>query len=364
MGLVQIERGQMASDKPPTESEKSEELPEDLLETEEDFGTDELSAAGNAETGYAVRPRTPAEEDRVQATLDTEDVVVLLPTEETSEAELLPEVEVVGGSMSSGSSEDFLKQGSGLRADLAAAPATESIGAAGDGFGITDEVGATDTATAPVNMGADTETGSWNMSSEVRTLTETEELPELEDVEDITAMLPEEGGFDLVAPTEDLDAESVFFSEEEPESSNRSWMPVLAVAAVLIGAVYFGLDFYRDRLDSQPGPDVARNVIAGPGGEAKVDPAGTEPGVPEGEDPSAMVTDPVNPDGENPDGATPGGELVGEVPLDVNPNPEDPTSVPAVTGPGSDGDDPETQFRSWVGRSLVSHFNLKVEEKN
>lgn len=284
-------------------------------------------------SGYSVRPRESDDEDfnteDVEiAGLDTEDVVVLLPTEDAG-ADSLPDAEVMTEDLETQTADLFSTPGAGFSPGSGPvdSAATEDLDESGDlGFSMTEEVdaemaGASLLSAHPAFPDAALETEEFEDFT-------TDDLPELEDVEDITAMVDD--GQELVAPVETMTLDPADFGQPVATGgSRRSLLGLAAVMALLVTGVYFGLDFYRDRLESASATVAQKdpNVADAAGPEGNVDPPQTDPN-------------------------------------SQDPLPEDPTDESAMT------DDPEpaneeavAQFRTWMGQSLASHFQGTTEKQ-
>ncbi|MGE3166994.1 MAG: hypothetical protein AB7O52_18975 [Planctomycetota bacterium] len=315
----------------------------DSLDTE-NLGDFDAAALGTEDVGYSVRPRTPAEEALVQATLETEDVVVLLPTDDLDAAADLPEIEEVRSQEPRVSRPDLQVRGAGLRSQLGESSQTESMPT--DAVD-TDDFEAVENAVGVGSAEPDDSGWAWSKS---------EALPELEDVEDITAMLPAEGdSYQLVSPSDALDPElaALGLGGEGASATHRSWLPMLAVAAMLVGAVYFGLDIYRDQLGNSRNPREVAHAT---------DPASGDPTDP---DPT-LPADPVDP---SPGGPQPGPDRLGTGtagdPTPADPEGSTPTEgAPPTNDPGATPTAAVVEFRQWVGRSLSHHLNPTLDRDN
>lgn len=344
----------MSADKRSKSSEPPHERSQNPMSGEpldtESLGDFADASLGTEDIGYSVRPRTPAEEALVQATLETEDVVVLLPTDDLESAAALPEVEEVSAREPSIPRPDLQVRGAGLRSELGEASAAYG------GARPTDAMDTGDFSSDPeaIESGRETEDAGWSWNA-------SEALPELEDVEDITAMLPAEGAaYDLVSPSATMDPELVALGlgAESEEAQHRSWLPMLAVAALLVGAVYFGLDIYRDQLGRPDSGGEVAHATDPLSTDTPSDPVGaatTNPTDPTDPTDPAVLTDPV---ASTPTeaGTTPGTAIgVRKAPPGE--------SGSATTNPPASAVDVR-EFRAWVGESLVQHLNPTLDRDN
>ncbi|MEM7166452.1 MAG: hypothetical protein AAF581_13385 [Planctomycetota bacterium] len=184
------------------------------------------------------------------------------------------------------------------------------------------------------------------------------ELPELEDVEDITALLDDDEVVELEAPEESFEID---FDEFQMDSSSRtSRLPLVlgglaAAAAVAVAAVFF--------MPEAPTPAGGSAEVASANGEGSpaevVTPGDAESDPVMGEGTESVPDGPVDPSeiviSESPDGV--GVETIDDTAL-VDPElmiDGDPMAPETVLGGPVDN-----TLEGWLGRSLDRHFDMTV----
>ncbi|MFQ5654057.1 MAG: hypothetical protein ACE5GW_04925 [Planctomycetota bacterium] len=211
--------------------------------------------------GYSVEPRGGATEESGEELQEIEDVFVLLPEDETSF------VSDSGGGYGAGG------------------------GFAGSGMESDDTTRAEDVGLLTSHPEFAGDHGGQALPE--ISAAEIEDLPSLEDVEDITALVEQVSGGAMESPSEVLGAP---FAGRADAGGRRRFLliPLGAVAALLLAAVYFFPDTYRSTLDwisdggvasassdgssdpSDAGANPDRSNAGGPGGAVSTSQQQTE----------------------------------------------------------------------------------------